>query len=588
MRRSRLAFVALAVFLSQCGSPKSQESDIKVVGGRLAKEYKFMAAVGGEDGQQFCGGSFIRSDVVVTAAHCVYQDHEKMWVSAGVQKLSDLNEDNRIPVEAVKIHPNYDPEHLHNDVALLFLDRKFIEDHRIEIESISFQNTGAFPESTEFSVIGWGNATSEGRYREDALQEAEVPMVTNEECRQSGGDYASIRNEQLCAGYLRDGGVDTCYGDSGGPLFLRQDRGNQLAGIVSWGEGCAEPGKPGVYTRVSSFAAWITHEMDRFDHLGEIKPRDIGELIRTFCYAGIDVRENAEGDGVWLDAYRNFTAGDDFVSTTFGSQKTAGPYCAFRLPSGREFEVFAAGVETRKPFFVVKSAGEAWEGNVEGKLGFLMSCDREGVASRVQFSQQEAYGTFLYNVQRFAFDDFPTRENLSSAREREKCQMHRTSYRYLTKNKAGDIRDFLEIKSPLLAGTLAFELFRMAPENEAQQKPSLGLELIQEDKTSGRLHVKNLSSKKIFGWQLSCNFSFSLTDLFGKAVPTRNRGDFFQVQYSAADKRNGILPIKSSLGFRFESEAPIDVNDPTKKCTLNGFPVRLNVQSPKGQKERFL
>ena len=67
----------------------------------------------------------------------------------------------------------------------------------------------------------------------------------------------SSPRDEICAGYTA-GGVDTCQGDSGGPMF-RRDAANAWiqVGIVSWGDGCARPNKPGVYTQVSTFASTI-------------------------------------------------------------------------------------------------------------------------------------------------------------------------------------------------------------------------------------------------------------------------------------------------------------------------------------------
>ncbi len=585
MRLHRLAFVVLSLLLSQCGSPQSQQSDVKVVGGKPAREYKFMAAVGGEDGEQFCGGSFIRSDLVVTAAHCVYQDREKMWVGAGVQRLSDLNENNRIPVEAIKIHPNYDPRSLHNDVALLFLDRKFIASHGITVEPILLQSTARLPESTVLSAVGWGNATSEGRYREDHLLEAELPLIGNDRCRRSGGDYASVRGDQLCAGHLSEGGVDTCYGDSGGPLFLRQGNAHRLVGIVSWGEGCAEPGKPGVYTRVSAFSDWIIQERAHYDHIGdEVEAHEIGNLVRMFCYQGLDVREKAQGDGVWYDAYRQFTAGDDFELAERDEENLAGLYCEFELPSGRTFSVFAADVKTANPMFVVKSMGAVWKAPAKGDLDFLMSCNKENSLSRIHFSQQDGYGSFLGSGQNFEFETVPTTADLSSSTELLTCQMQRTSYRYMMGMIGGEKRNFVEIESPLLSTRQVFELFPIQPENETRQTSPVNIQLMLENETSGRLAIKNISPKKIFGWQLSCNFQFSLNALSGEPVPVNHMGDLYQVQFSAADKRLGILPAQSSLEFQLESADSIDPADPLKKCTLNGFAVRLDGGDSEGQK----
>ena len=72
-----------------------------------------------------------------------------------------------------------------------------------------------------------------------------------------------VEGEELCAGKLATGGIDSCQGDSGGPMFRKDDAGELVqVGIVSWGEGCARPGKPGVYTEVSAFAADIKKAAD--------------------------------------------------------------------------------------------------------------------------------------------------------------------------------------------------------------------------------------------------------------------------------------------------------------------------------------
>lgn len=105
-------------------------------------------------------------------------------------------------------------------------------------------------------IVGWG-ATSEGGSGPDVLQEAEVPITTDAYCDEAYGgiDEATM----VCAGFPQ-GGVDTCQGDSGGPMFGRTAGGAlRVVGATSFGEGCARPGKPGVYARVAddTLRPWI-------------------------------------------------------------------------------------------------------------------------------------------------------------------------------------------------------------------------------------------------------------------------------------------------------------------------------------------
>uniref|UniRef100_A0A3P9NDM9 trypsin n=1 Tax=Poecilia reticulata TaxID=8081 RepID=A0A3P9NDM9_POERE len=83
----------------------------------------------------------------------------------------------------------------------------------------------------------------------------EVPVVGNSQCKSSYGDSA-ITDNMMCAGLL-EGGKDSCQGDSGGPMVSKQGNLWIQSGIVSFGEGCAKPNFPGVYTRVSQYESWI-------------------------------------------------------------------------------------------------------------------------------------------------------------------------------------------------------------------------------------------------------------------------------------------------------------------------------------------
>ena len=68
-----------------------------------------------------------------------------------------------------------------------------------------------------------------------------VPTITNDDCNINY--EGQITHSMVCAGYS-EGGKDSCTGDSGGPLICNENGQAVIAGVVSWGDSCAKPGKP--------------------------------------------------------------------------------------------------------------------------------------------------------------------------------------------------------------------------------------------------------------------------------------------------------------------------------------------------------
>jgi secreted trypsin-like serine protease len=102
-------------------------------------------------------------------------------------------------------------------------------------------------------VLGWGRV-AEGGPPSRYLMAATVPVVADADCATAYTRFSA--DSMVCAGYPQ-GGVDTCQGDSGGPMIAA----GLLVGIASWGDGCARPGKPGVYTRVARYADLIAQQL---------------------------------------------------------------------------------------------------------------------------------------------------------------------------------------------------------------------------------------------------------------------------------------------------------------------------------------
>ncbi|XP_028254127.1 ovochymase-1 [Parambassis ranga] len=240
-----------------------QEMETRIVGGQEAWAHSWPWQVSLQFAStSACGGAIISSLWVISAAHCFkrYNQASYWTVLAGKHDLENPQEKEQqlVGVSTIVSHPSYNSQTKDNDVALLRLQQPLIFNQFVRPIDIC---TTPLPQFTECTVTGWGS-TRENGPGANRLQEVNVTILPFDVCNQYY--RGRVTPSMFCAG-KDQGGVDACQGDSGGPLSCFTGTRYELAGLVSWGVGCARARRPGVYSKVQPHAQWISDTMNNQD-----------------------------------------------------------------------------------------------------------------------------------------------------------------------------------------------------------------------------------------------------------------------------------------------------------------------------------
>jgi trypsin len=238
-----------------------------VNGYEVNPKFKYPAMVAlyfnnGNQDMQYCGGTLYNGNTIITAAHC--EGNNRQWTAKihrhDLNKPEYLEGGKTYKVIRVINHPGYrGPQgSYHNDISIWKIDAPKGDRTNVELDTGKYGRD----EDSLLTAIGWG-ATSSGGYTSNILREVKVPIYDYRDCASSYRQISTNINfyNQVCAGYP-EGQRDSCQGDSGGPLFAYEGGKQILTGITSFGEGCAWPGYPGVYTRISTYLPWIKRMID--------------------------------------------------------------------------------------------------------------------------------------------------------------------------------------------------------------------------------------------------------------------------------------------------------------------------------------
>ncbi|XP_058837355.1 uncharacterized protein LOC131693505 [Topomyia yanbarensis] len=248
-----------------CGLPVTRNKSkkylynmLRIIGGKASRrgQWPWQVAILNRFKEAFCGGTLVAPRWILTAAHCV---RKRLYVRLGEHNLQQSDgTEMEFRVEFSIKHPRYDKKTVDNDVALLRLPR--------DVERSNFVGYACLPDRYQplptghtCTIIGWGKKRHSDDAGTDVLHEAEVPIITTDKCRAVYHDYTITKN-MFCAGHKR-GRIDTCAGDSGGPLLCRDTtKVNSpwtIFGITSFGDGCGKKNKFGIYTKLPNYVDWV-------------------------------------------------------------------------------------------------------------------------------------------------------------------------------------------------------------------------------------------------------------------------------------------------------------------------------------------
>uniref|UniRef100_A0A2K6A1C9 Ovochymase 1 n=1 Tax=Mandrillus leucophaeus TaxID=9568 RepID=A0A2K6A1C9_MANLE len=258
-----------AILHDVCGIPpfSPQWLSRRIAGGEEACPHCWPWQVGLRFlGDYQCGGAIINPMWILTAAHCVQSKNNPLsWTIIAGDHDRNLKESTEQVRRAKHImaHEDFNTLSYDSDIALIQLSSPL--EYSSAVRPVCLPHSTEPPFSSEIcAVTGWGSISGDGGLA-SRLQQIQVHVLEREVCEHTyySAHPGGITEKMICAGFAASGEKDFCQGDSGGPLVCRHENGPfVLYGIVSWGAGCVQPWKPGIFARVMVFLDWIQSKIN--------------------------------------------------------------------------------------------------------------------------------------------------------------------------------------------------------------------------------------------------------------------------------------------------------------------------------------
>jgi trypsin len=587
--RVALAAVLSLVGLTNCGRPAT--SDVQIIGGTTTSQpYPFFVSLtsGGAAGR-FCGASLIARRIVLTAAHCVDGQQGTLFVHFESQRSESEGVD--ITARKVVAHQSYDPMLLVNDIALIQLAEDAPDyAHPVELSERSADTAVG----GDLRVIGFGNLSSVGWVEPSHLMQVDIQVLPASDCQQPYESFDGTT--QVCAG-SPGGGLDSCQGDSGGPLFRGTSSGGarsfQIEGLVSYGNGCAQKGSPGVYTRVSAFRNWIDLTIADFQmpaHGAETLV--LNRIFRQECYSTLSVDTEENRNGGVIREYHQLTIGGSFKplgGRSFRGTIASTPECHVLLDDGQRVDFFL-GESTRNSrrgrysvlAFVGGEEKPTFIAPLSSRSDFSLVCQNGDLdvfwnvlRPYSQATLEMGHSTFFSNLESSG-NGFRSEELLAS------CQVGSTRLILEKGVSKRNEETYLVTVTNLLSKRSGvdhrFE-YTLLPSDGAQvdarlaTRPSGELELV----------LTNLGQEAMYGWRLTCDAPLALQLSNGALLESRavGAGEFELSLFDPLVPERAILAGQSIRPVLINIEQvrawAKKQNEQYARCDWNSFIVEIDL-----------